>query len=121
MGNIILNQIGVNAIIGTLPQERCFRQRLFFDVDIEVDMSAAMKSDALTDAVDYSDIERRLVSLVEKSSFQLLEALIYAVAQEIMSDKRVARCKISVSKPRASEFGRSVTVSEEFFQEAMGK
>lgn len=121
MGNIILNQIGVNAIIGTLPQERCFRQRLFFDVDISVDMSAAMRSDDLNDAVDYSDIERRLVSRVENSSFQLLEALVYAVAQEIMADKRITRCKISVSKPRASEYGRSVTVCEEFFQEDMGK
>ncbi|MBR7108375.1 MAG: dihydroneopterin aldolase [Lentisphaeria bacterium] len=119
MGKIFLNKLEVCAIIGTLPHERTARQRLFIDVELDTPFKAAAQSDDLTDALDYSAIENEVTSVVEKSSFQLLEALLNAVGNAVMAHREVSFCKIRIEKPAASRYGRSVALEAEFSPEGM--
>ena len=96
MGKIFLNKLEVCTIIGTLPHERTAPQRLFIDVELCTPFKAAAQSDALTDALDYSAVENEVVSVVEKSSFQLLEALLNAVGSTIMAHREVSFCKVRI-------------------------
>ncbi len=114
MGKIFLNQISVCALIGTLPHERLAPQRITLDIEITVPMKKAAASDELTDALDYSAVEKEVVEVVENSSFKLLEALINAVGMAVVAHKEVIACRIRIDKPAASRFGRSVAVEAEF-------
>ena len=119
MGKIFLNQISVCTIIGTLPHERTFPQRLTLDIEITVPMKKAALSDDLTDALDYSAVEREVVETVEKSSFQLLEALINAVGMVIVAHPEVISCRVRIDKPAAASYGKSVAIEAEFTSEGM--
>lgn len=114
MGKIFLNRLRANAIIGTLPDERTQRQEITLDVEISTDMRRAAQTDDLFCAVDYSAVEREVISLVENSSFQLLEALIMAVGKSVSSIAGVTECKVRICKVRASRYGDSVTVEAAF-------
>ena len=57
MDRILIEDLEVNAIIGTLPEERLEPQLLILNLEIFTDFTAAGISDDLTDAVDYSMIE----------------------------------------------------------------
>lgn len=119
MGKIFLNQLEISTIIGTLPHERITPQQLFVDIEIVTDMKAAALSDDLTDALDYSAVEREVVQLVEKSSFQLLEALLNAIGSAVTAHLQVISCKVRIEKPAASNYGRSVAVEAEFDSEGL--
>ena len=114
MGKIFLNQISVCTIIGTLPHERTARQRIIVDVEIVTPMKKAALSDNLFDALDYSAVETEIVYVAEKSSFQLLEALLNAIGTVIIAHKEVISCRVRIEKPAASKIGKSVAVDGEF-------
>lgn len=113
MDKICLNRIPCSVIVGTLPGERTRRQVVVFDLALELDLSAAAASDALSDTVDYSEIERKTVELAEQSGFLLLEALAGAVGRMVLEYPPVRRVRVRVEKPRAARFGRSVSVELE--------
>ena len=114
MDTITLKALRCRAIIGTLPAERKFRQELLIDVELSLDLGAAATSDDLTDTVDYSEIERRIVAVAENSQFQLLEALNGAIGAEIMREERIFACRVAIFKAAASRYGAGVTVTRNY-------
>ncbi|MBE6362153.1 MAG: dihydroneopterin aldolase [Lentisphaerae bacterium] len=119
MGKIFLNQLEISTIIGTLPHERTVQQKIIVDVEITTPMKAAAISDNLYDALDYSAVENEVVQLAEKSSFQLLEALLNAIGTAVIRHPEVISCKVRIEKPAASKYGRSVSVEGEFDSEGL--
>ena len=75
MAQISISSLHVETIIGTLPEERLKKQTVIISVTFDFDARSAAENDDLTASVDYSAVERSIVSAVEKSSFLLLEAL----------------------------------------------
>ena len=114
MGRIFLNGLKFSALIGTLPHERLHRQMITVDLEIKTDMRHAAVSDDLCDAVDYSDLEKKVAELVENSSFKLLEALAGAIGNLITAAEGVEYCRVRIDKPQATQFGTSVAVEMEF-------
>lgn len=117
MALISINNLCVNAIIGTLDDERIRRQKLIISVEFEYDARDAAANDDLFASVDYSAVEKAVVQCVENSSFFLLEALTAAIAGEVLAFPPVRRVKIAIAKPKASAFGALITYTEEFFRE----
>ena len=62
-----------------------------FDValKLELDLSIASQSDRLGDTIDYAEIHRRVVEIVEQRSFDLLERLGAAIMEAAFDDARV--------------------------------
>lgn len=114
MDKIRLESLSVNALIGTLPHERCRRQNLLIDVTVFLDLKEAGRSDDLFKSVDYSEIERRTVEIAETSSFYLLEALCSAIGEMLLSYDRVLKGEVSVFKAAGSAAGKGVRVEMEF-------
>ena len=94
MDTLRIEQIAVNALIGTLPHERQRRQNLLIDVEIGLNLQEAARLDDLSLSVDYSEIERRTVEIAENSSFRLLEALAGAVGNMLLSYTPVRRAQL---------------------------
>ncbi len=101
MDKIIIRDLRVNALIGTLPQEQLRRQCLILTLELELDLGPAGEADDLTLSVDYSEIERRVAELAENSHFRLLEALGAAVKKLLLEYPPVAAGSIRIVKPRA--------------------
>ena len=119
MGKIFLNRLNLCTIIGTLEHERLHPQQLLLDVEIELDMTRAAKSDELCDALDYSALEQEIAATVENSSFKLLEALLGAVGSLIIAHPEVRHCKVNITKKKASRYGQAVAVEAEFDSRGM--
>ena len=83
MDKIILKGLPVGCVIGTLPAERTAQQTLFFDLELCGDFSSAGRTDDLSDAVDYTAVERCVKEYAAGTSFHLLERLAYAVNNAI--------------------------------------
>lgn len=115
MGKVSVENLRVNAFIGTLEYEKHHRQELRLNVEFEYDSARAAAGDDLSASVDYSAVEKRTVEIAENSRRQLLETLAADIAAGILAFKGVRYVKVTIAKPAASAFGALISYSEEFF------
>lgn len=85
---------------GANPGEKDRPQPFDLDLMLEVDLSAAERSDMLADTIDYDALHRGVVRIVQTRSFDLLERLAGEIAALALRDARVCRASISIAKPR---------------------
>ncbi len=108
---IHIRDLSVRCIIGIYPIERRNKQDIIVNVVLEIDSVApAARSDDIADAVDYKNIKQDLVDLVEKSSFNLIETLAERCAEICLRPAKVRRATVTIDKPGALRFTRSVAV-----------
>lgn len=86
---------------GVFEAERRDGQTFVVDAVVEVETQAAAASDDVADTVDYGDLARRLVAIVQGEPVDLLETLAARLAADVLSDARVAAVEITVHKPQA--------------------
>lgn len=84
---------------GVLPHERELGQRFVVDVAVELDLSAAMASDALPDTVDYGVLAERLHDALGGEPVQLIERLAQRALDVCFDDRRVQAAEVTVHKP----------------------
>ncbi len=113
MDRIFIRDLNLATIIGTLPQERKFRQNLTLNIELYYDMSKPCRTDHLFDAVDYSAVERDIIEKVENSSFQLLEALAQSIADLCLSYTPVQKVKVRIDKPAAAVRAKAISLEIE--------
>jgi dihydroneopterin aldolase len=111
MGVVTIKGLEPEAVIGCYDWEREIKQRLIIDLAMTTDFTAAAKSDDLPDALDYAAISQQVISFVEQTEFQLLEALSAAIATEIFQSWPVSALRIDIDKPNAVPEAASVGVS----------
>jgi FolB domain-containing protein len=107
---ILLRDLRLSCIIGVRERERSAPQDVVITVVLYADLRAAGRSDRLEDTVDYSTLARRVETMVEGSSFGLIEALAGAVAGLCLEDARVQAVNVRVEKPGALPRGRAAAV-----------
>jgi dihydroneopterin aldolase len=100
-----LDRISLHNVVaygrhGANPGERDRRQPFEIDLDLDVDLHRAQKSDRLADTIDYARIHREMARVVENESFELLERLAGALLDVVFEDERVVRAELRVGKPR---------------------
>jgi len=84
---------------GANPGERDAEQPFDVDVELSLNLSRAAQSDDLGDTIDYAALHARIRDVVRAHSFALIERLAGAIADELLSDGRVARVRVRVAKP----------------------
>lgn len=85
---------------GANPGERDHEQAFDVDLRLEMDLSAPAHSDVLEDTLNYADLYERVVTIVQSTSFVLIERLAAEIVNEIFRDARVARAQVQIAKPR---------------------
>lgn len=101
MAIITIENLKVRGIIGTHPWERKNKQDLIVNIRLTYDSSKAGQSDKLTDALDYEALSKSVISLIEKSKFQLLEKLTAKVLDGILQHRLVEEALVRIDKPQA--------------------
>jgi FolB domain-containing protein len=111
MDRIVIRDLLVRGIVGINPDERTNRQDVLVNVTLWADTRAAASSDDIVDAVNYRSVTKAMISHIEQGSPFLVERL----AAELVgicfeSDARIREVEVSVEKPGALRFARSVGV-----------
>lgn len=110
LDRIHIRDLLLRCVIGIRDWEREAPQNVMLNITLHADLRAAGASDDIADTVDYVAIKKRVIALVEGSSFGLVEALAQAVADACLEDPKVQRVDVVVEKPGALRFARTVAV-----------
>ncbi len=86
---------------GVLPEERSDGQTFVVDLAVELDLSAAAKSDDLTDTVDYAGLAAGVLEVIEGDPCNLIETVANRIATRVMADDRIQRVVVTLHKPEA--------------------
>ena len=108
---VFVHGLALDCVIGVATHERNVRQRVVIDLEIEVDCSRAGQTDDLAHALDYQTAAERTKELVERSSFQLIEALAEHVAEMLLAEFPTAlKVTVTIEKPGAARWGETLGV-----------
>lgn len=110
MAKIRITDLSLRTIIGIFDWERKTKQDIVINIELDFDASRAAASDDVHDTVDYKAITKKVIDVVEGSSYYLLEKLTQRVLDLIMEDPRVLAAVVRIDKPQALRFARSVSV-----------
>ena len=110
---ILVKDLLLRTIIGINEEERRNRQDVLINITLDADTRSAGNSDDIADAVNYRTITKKVIQLVESSQFFLVEKMAAEIAAICLADVRVERARVSVEKPGALRFARSVGVTIE--------
>ncbi len=110
MDKIYIRDLALRCIIGLYPEEREKKQDVLINATLITDLRAAGHSDDLSDTVDYKAIKVNILDFVEHSRFQLIESLADGIAEICLKDPRVQSATVTIDKPGALRFCKSVAV-----------
>ncbi|KAF0221354.1 MAG: dihydroneopterin [Geobacteraceae bacterium] len=113
LDRIEIKDLLLRTIIGINDGERHDRQDVLINLVIYTDTRAAGRSDDLKDTLDYRALTKRVIGVVEESRFCLVERLAAEIAALCLEEPRVERVRVTVEKPGALRFARSVGVTLE--------
>lgn len=108
---IYLRGLEVECIIGFIEWERRIKQKVVIDFELPVDCARAAARDEVEDTLDYKKVSKRIIGLVEQSSFKLVETLAHRIAMTVLREFGVAWIKVVINKPGAIRGSRDVGVS----------
>ncbi len=107
---IHIRDLAVRCIIGVNHDERIEKQDVIINITLFTDMKKAGQSDILEDSVDYKMVKKTVLSLAESSAFLLIEKLAEEIAKVCLGDSKVQKVNVTVDKPGALRYTRSVAV-----------
>ncbi len=110
LDRIVIRDLMLRCIVGINPEERVHRQDVVLTIVLSVDLSRPCASDRIEDTVNYKTIKDEVVELVESSQFFLIEKLAEEVAQTCLRHTPVRAVSVTLDKPGALRFARSVAV-----------
>jgi dihydroneopterin aldolase len=111
----VLSEIAITGIRvfgrhGAYAGEKDRPQAFDIALRLHVDLALASRSDQLADTIDYAEIHRRVVAIVEQRSFDLLERLGAEILDVAFADERVRAAEVSIGKPELLD-GATATVT----------
>jgi len=110
LDRIHIRDLAARCIVGINPDERVNKQDIVINLTLHADLRKAGRTDDIADTVDYKAVKRKVLALVEGSSFLLLERLAEAIAGACLAQPGVRRVRVLVEKPAALRLARTVGV-----------
>jgi D-erythro-7,8-dihydroneopterin triphosphate epimerase len=112
LDRIEIKDLLVRGILGINPDERKNRQDILINVVLWADTRPAGASDDISDAVNYRTITKQIIEHVETGAPMLVERLAAEVVQIcFQADGRIQAAEVTVEKPTALRFARSVGIT----------
>ena len=112
LDRIIIRDLLLRGIVGIKPDERKNQQDILVTVTMWADTRPAAVSDDIDDAVNYRTVTKAMIRHIETKKPMLVERLVADLARICFeTDPRVQAVEVTVEKPGALRFARSVGVS----------
>ncbi len=112
LDRVFIRDLMVRGIVGINPEERTNRQDVLINVTLWADTRRAGASDDIADAVNYRSVAKAIIRHVEEGEPMLVERLVAEIARLCCEcDSRIQTVEVTVEKPGALRFARSVGVT----------
>jgi 7,8-dihydroneopterin aldolase/epimerase/oxygenase len=99
---IFIEGLALHAYHGVMPHEAKVGQSFSIDLDLEIDLSAAARSDKVVDTVSYDKVVECATQAFNAQRFRLIEAAAGRVADAVLAAfPRVTSVKVTIHKPHA--------------------
>ena len=107
---IFIKDFIIHEIIGIHDYEKAKKQKIKFNIVIDVNQNTLPNEKDLRSIINYENITKQLESLVKNKKYNFLESLAEDSFVEIFKDKRINSVKIKIEKPDAIKNAGSVGV-----------
>jgi len=108
--SVFIKDFIIEEIIGIHEHEKIKKQKIKFNIVMEVNPNTIPDEHDIKSIVDYEKITRKLENLVKTKKYNFLESLAEDSFKEIFEDKRINSVKIKIEKPEAIKNAKSVGV-----------
>lgn len=108
--SVLIKDFIIEEIIGIHEHEKIKKQRIKFNIVIDVNQNTLPNEKDVKSIVDYEKITNKLKNLAKKKKYNFLESLAEDSFKEIFDDKRIDSIKIKIEKPDAIKNVGSVGV-----------
>ena len=107
---VLIKDFIIYEIIGIHQYEKNNKQKIIFNIVIDVNQNIFPDENNLSSIVDYEKITNKLETLAKNKKYNFLESLAEDSFNEIFADKRINSVKIKIEKPDAITNAQSVGV-----------
>ena len=108
--SVFIKDLIIEEIIGIHKHEKIKKQKIKFNIVIEVNHNTTPDERDIKSIVDYEKITLKLENLAKTKKYNFLESLAEDSFKEIFEDKRINSVKIKIEKPEAIKNADSVGV-----------
>lgn len=120
MDKIILQGMEFYGYHGVLPEERSLGQRFIVDLELELDLRPAGRTDNLELTVNYARVYELVESVVRGKPRRLIESVAEDIASALMEQFPVAASTVRVKKPQAPVHGHFTWMAVEIRRDRSG-
>ncbi|MCH7958933.1 MAG: dihydroneopterin aldolase [Candidatus Hydrogenedentes bacterium] len=110
LDRIHIRDLLVRCILGIYDEERRDKQDVIINITLHADLHVACASDRIEDTANYKDIKKKVLAMVQDSQYYLVERLAEHVAELALDAPLIERVDVTVEKPGALRFARSVAI-----------
>ena len=107
---IFIKDFIIHEIIGIHDYEKAKKQKIKFNIVIDVNQNTLPNEKDLRSIINYENITKQLESLVKNKKYNFLESLAEDSFVEIFKDRRINSVKIKIEKPDAIKNASSAGV-----------
>jgi len=107
---IFIKDFIIHEIIGMHDHEKTKKQKIKFNIVINVNQNTLPNEKDLRSIINYEKITKKLKNLVKNKKYNFLESLAEDSFVEIFKDKRISSVKIKIEKPDAIKNASSAGV-----------
>ena len=108
--SVLIKNFIIQEIIGIHEHEKIKKQKIKFNIVIDVDQNVLPDEKDIKSIVDYEKITNNLKNLAKNKKYNFLESLAEDSFKEIFEDKRINSVKIKIEKLEAIKNADSVGV-----------
>ena len=107
---VFIKDFIIEEIIGVHEHEKIKKQKIKFNIVLDINQSSVPNEKDIKSIVDYEKITNNLKNLVKNKKYNFLESLAEDSFKKIFEDKRINSVKIKIEKPEAIKNADSVGV-----------
>jgi len=107
---VFIKDFIVHEIIGIHDREKVKKQKIKFNIVIDVNQNTIPDEKDIRSIIDYEKIITKIENLTKSKRYNFLESLAEDSFKEIFEDKRINSVKIKIEKPNAIKNADSVGV-----------
>ena len=107
---VFIKDFIIEEIIGVHEHEKIKKQKIKFNIVLNVNQSSIPDEKDINSIVDYEKITNKLENLTKRKKYNFLESLAEDSFEEIFEDSRINSVAIKIEKPEAIKNAGSVGV-----------
>ena len=107
---VFIKDFIIEEIIGVHEHEKIKKQKIKFNIVLDVNQSSIPNEKDIKSIVDYEKITNKLENLTKSKKYNFLESLAEDSFKEIFKDKRINSVTVKIEKPEAIKNAKSVGI-----------